>query len=180
MKGLTEEAVAARSQRIHRVRQRMDELGVDALLLSHGADLPWLTGYQAMPLERLTMLALPVTGDPVLVVPRSGGAWVATADTLFSLLPWSDSEDPVERVVSLLTASGRNPVFPLSGHFRPGLGYDPFVSPALAAGGTVAGSVGGDCAHPRRQGQGEQEVLRAAGAAADRVAAFLQSGISRW
>ncbi len=36
----------------------MDELGVDALLLSHGADLPWLTGYRAMPLERLTMLVV--------------------------------------------------------------------------------------------------------------------------
>ena len=46
-----------------RVRARMDELGVDALLLSLGADLPWLTGYTAMPLERLTMLVLPADGD---------------------------------------------------------------------------------------------------------------------
>jgi hypothetical protein len=29
----------------------MRELEVDALLLSLGADLPWLTGYEAMPLE---------------------------------------------------------------------------------------------------------------------------------
>jgi hypothetical protein len=36
-----------------------DELGVDVLLLSVGADLPYLTGYEAMPLERLTMLVLP-------------------------------------------------------------------------------------------------------------------------
>ena len=34
-------------------------MGVDALLLSLGADLPWLTGYEAMPLERITMLVLP-------------------------------------------------------------------------------------------------------------------------
>ena len=43
--------------------------GVDALLLSHGADLPWLTGYRAMPLERLTVLVLPREGEAVLVVP---------------------------------------------------------------------------------------------------------------
>ena len=43
-----------------RVRDRMAELDVDALLLSLGADLPWLTGYEAMPLERLTMLVVPV------------------------------------------------------------------------------------------------------------------------
>ena len=29
------------------------------MLLSLGADLPWLTGYTAMPLERLTMLVVP-------------------------------------------------------------------------------------------------------------------------
>ncbi|MET0421985.1 MAG: aminopeptidase P family N-terminal domain-containing protein, partial [Acidimicrobiia bacterium] len=39
------------AQRITRARQRMAELGVDALLLSTGADLPYLTGYEAMPLE---------------------------------------------------------------------------------------------------------------------------------
>src|SRR6185436_2609940 len=45
--------------RVLRTRERMDELGVDVVLLSVGADLPYLTGYEAMPLERLTMLVLP-------------------------------------------------------------------------------------------------------------------------
>ncbi len=45
--------------RLARARQRMDEVGIDVLLLSTGADLPYLTGYEAMPLERLTMLVLP-------------------------------------------------------------------------------------------------------------------------
>ena len=48
----------------------MAELGVDVLLLSVGPDLPYLTGYEAMPLERLTMLVLPRDGDATLVVPR--------------------------------------------------------------------------------------------------------------
>ena len=56
-----------RQARMDRVREQMDRLGVDALLLSHGADLPWLTGYRAMPLERLTMLVLRPEGEPVLV-----------------------------------------------------------------------------------------------------------------
>ena len=34
----------------------MRELGVDVLLVSVGPDLPYLTGYEAMPLERLTRL----------------------------------------------------------------------------------------------------------------------------
>jgi Xaa-Pro aminopeptidase len=49
--------------RIARVRARMAELEVDTLLLSVGPDLPYLTGYEAMPLERLTMLVLPRRGD---------------------------------------------------------------------------------------------------------------------
>ena len=52
-----------RRQRLDRVRAAMASHGVDALLLSLGADLPWLTGYQAMPLERLTMLVLPVDAE---------------------------------------------------------------------------------------------------------------------
>src|SRR5215210_2540867 len=58
------------AERMERVRARMADLGVEALLLSLGADLPWLTGYEAMPLERLTMLALPADGHATLVVPR--------------------------------------------------------------------------------------------------------------
>ena len=46
--------------RIARVRAAMDEQGVDALMVSVGHDLPYLTGYLAMPLERLTMLVVPV------------------------------------------------------------------------------------------------------------------------
>ena len=54
-------------------RERMDELGVDVLLLSVGPDLPYLTGYEAMPLERLTMLVLPRDGDAAArrAAPRS-------------------------------------------------------------------------------------------------------------
>ena len=43
--------------------------GIDALLLSVGSDLPYLIGYEAMPLERLTMLVLDQTSAR-LVVPR--------------------------------------------------------------------------------------------------------------
>ena len=58
------------ADRAARVRARMAELGVDVVLLSVGPDLPYLTGYEAMPLERLTMLVLPMEGDATLVVPR--------------------------------------------------------------------------------------------------------------
>jgi len=44
--------------------------GLDALLLTPGPDLRYVTGYDAHQLERLTCLAVPVSGEPFLVVPR--------------------------------------------------------------------------------------------------------------
>src|ERR1700674_5704627 len=80
----------------------MADLGLDALLLSVGADLPWLTGYTAMPLERLTMLVLPAEGEAVMVVPRLEAPRVEEDPEVFSLRPWQETEDPVAIVASLL------------------------------------------------------------------------------
>jgi Xaa-Pro aminopeptidase len=52
----------------------MEERGVDTLLLSVGADLPYFCGYEAMPLERLTMLVVPREGEATLVVPSAESA----------------------------------------------------------------------------------------------------------
>lgn len=42
------------SRRLARVRAEMKSRNVDALVVSVGFDLPYLVGYHAMPLERLT------------------------------------------------------------------------------------------------------------------------------
>jgi len=89
-------------QRVERARERMDELGVDVLLLSVGADLPYLTGYEAMPLERLTMLVLPREGDARLVVPRLEAPRVVARPDLFEIVPWEETEDPIELVAELI------------------------------------------------------------------------------
>ena len=47
----------------------MVEEGVDAVVLSIGADLPYFTGYEAMDSERPTVLIVSTTGIPVLVIP---------------------------------------------------------------------------------------------------------------
>jgi Xaa-Pro aminopeptidase len=84
----------------------MASAGVDALLVSLGADLPWLTGYWAMPLERLTMLVVPPAGSeaPTLVVPELEAPRVTPVPGVFSLRPWGETEDPVVIVASLVRA----------------------------------------------------------------------------
>ena len=58
------------ASRIGRVRTAMATAGLDALIVTPSADLRYLTGYDARPLERLTALVLAGTGDPLLVVPE--------------------------------------------------------------------------------------------------------------
>ncbi|MFN2607066.1 MAG: M24 family metallopeptidase [Acidimicrobiales bacterium] len=96
------DADAARRARWAHTRERMADLGVDALLLSLGADLPWLTGYTAMPLERLTCLVLPVDGEATLVVPRLEEPRVAPRPELFAIAPWDETDDPVAAVADLV------------------------------------------------------------------------------
>lgn len=57
------------ASRIQRARTAMSSAGLDALIVTPSADLRYLTGYDARPLERLTALVLPAADEPVLVVP---------------------------------------------------------------------------------------------------------------
>lgn len=80
------------------------EAGVDALLITPGPDLEYLTGYHAIALERLTCLIVPAEGDPVLVAP---GLEVpaAKASPLGALgIPvngWAETDDPYALVATL-------------------------------------------------------------------------------
>jgi Xaa-Pro aminopeptidase len=94
--------------RVERVRARMEALGLDVLLLSAGPDLPYLTGYDAVPLERLTMLVLPRQGAARLVVPRLEAPRVRVVDELFDVVPWDETDDPIGLVARLVGASARH------------------------------------------------------------------------
>ncbi len=92
----------ARGGRFSHVRDRMRQMELDVLLLSLGADLPWLTGYEAMPLERLTMLVLPVDDHATLVVPELEAPRVAHDPRLFEMRPWAEHERAGEIVAGLV------------------------------------------------------------------------------
>ncbi|HUP18282.1 MAG TPA: Xaa-Pro peptidase family protein [Acidimicrobiia bacterium] len=86
-------------ERIIRLRRTMERHEVDGLLLSSGADLPYFTAYEAMPLERLTMLVVPLTTDPTLVVPELEAPRVKPGP--FEIRPWAETEDPIDIVGDL-------------------------------------------------------------------------------
>ncbi len=100
--------IADLGKRIARARERMNELDIEVLLLSVGADLPYLTGYEAMPLERLTMFVLPATGDAHLVVPRLEAPRVTPQPDLFDIVPWEETDDPIRLVAKLVGPATRS------------------------------------------------------------------------
>ncbi|MGQ0521257.1 MAG: M24 family metallopeptidase [Actinomycetota bacterium] len=160
----------SRTARIEGVRARMGQLGVDALLLSLGADLPWLTGYQAMPLERLTMLVLPRAGEATLVVPRLEAPRVVPDPDAFELRPWDETEDPVAIVAGLL--GGRRS---LAVSDRTWATFVLALQASLPGASWLAASTVTGPLRAVKDG-GEVAALRRAAAAADRVAAALVAG----
>ena len=160
----------ARAARLARVRDRMREMEVDALLLSLGADLPWLTGYEAMPLERLTMLVLPVDDQATLVVPELEASRVDHDPRLFSMRAWAEHEHPTEVVAALV---GRRTRLAVSDRCWASHLLELERSMPRADWRSAREVVG-----PLRAVKDAHEVavLRAAGAAADAVAAALLGG----
>jgi Xaa-Pro aminopeptidase len=157
-------------ERADRVRARLAELGVDAVLLSVGPDLPYLTGYEAMPLERLTMLVLPSAGEATLVVPRLEAPRVVERADVFALRAWDETDDPVAIVAGLVGSAGT-----LAIGDRTWARFLVDLQHALPAARFTRGS---EVVGPlrARKDPAEVEALRRAGGAADRVAAELQRG----
>ena len=164
------DSVLARRDRIERVRAAMVAAGVDVLVLSLGADLPWLSGYEAMPLERPTALVLPKDDEATLFVPELEAPRVRRDDAAFSLRPWKESEDAEALIAAKVGAAAR---VGISDRAWAGLLLglqDSLPNAKFQRASRVTG--------PIRAVKDASEIaaLEAAGAAADRVAEALLGG----
>jgi Xaa-Pro aminopeptidase len=93
--------------RVHAARAVADELDVDVVVVTPGSDLRYLTGYHAHAMERLTALAVPRTGEPLLVVPRLEAPMVdaSPAGALgLELIAWDETDDPFALLAGEVTA----------------------------------------------------------------------------
>ncbi len=96
-----------RLKRLDAVQVAMDQNGIDALVLTIGADMPWLCGYEAMPLERITALVVPKGSKPTLVVPKLEAPRVRYFEGSFDIKPWCESEDPFRIIAELFGRSAK-------------------------------------------------------------------------
>ena len=148
----------------------MGEQGTDLMLLSVGADLPYFCGYEAMPLERLTMLVVPRDAAATLVVPRLEAPRVTERPEVFSVRPWDETEDPVAVVADLAGPVATAAVGDQM--------WARFLVELIGAMPAVSWRRASQITAPIRSVKDAEEIarLRAAGAAVDRIAARLQSG----
>ncbi len=97
------------ARRLAQARSAARDQGLAALLVSPGPDLRYLTGYQAVPLERLTCLVVRSDGDPVLVAPalEEAAALASPVGALgLDVVTWQETEDPYTVVAALLAGAG--------------------------------------------------------------------------
>ena len=174
------------SGRLARARAEMERVGIGALLVGPSADLRYLTGYDALPLERLTLLVVPVAGEPVLVVPELERARAedSGAGNAARIVAFAETDDPYRTVRDALP----------DGDGRLAVGdrmWAAFVLDLQEAypGRAMVRSSGVTRALRMRKDDEELDALRRAAAAADAVAAGLagekmtgrtEREVSRW
>jgi Xaa-Pro aminopeptidase len=171
-------------ERLAAARREASRAGLDALLVGVGADLRYLTGYEAMPLERLTMLVLPSmdTAPVTLIAPRlevtPARGCAAARSGAVEIATWEETQDPMALVASRLASATR-------GH------ADEVAAVAVSDGLRAAFVLGLQRVLPSarfsltsavlralrmRKDPDEVALLRAAGAAADRVVLQIAGG----
>lgn len=158
--------------RIDRLRRAMVEQRVDVVLVSVGLDMPYLIGYQAMPLERLTMLIVPLEGRATLVIPRLEAPRVNMMPSVFDVVAWDETEDPVRITADIVRRHKPSNIAvgdQMWARFLVEL-LPMMVDVRYSRAVDVMGSL------RMRKDVAEIEALHAAGAAVDRIAAQLQSG----
>jgi Xaa-Pro aminopeptidase len=98
-----------RSARIARAAETAASRGVGAVLVTPGADLVYLSGYDPLPLERLTALVVRGGGDPVLIVPELERALAEHSGLgeLAEIASWGETEDPYALARELVGGAGR-------------------------------------------------------------------------
>ncbi|WP_329130051.1 Xaa-Pro peptidase family protein [Streptomyces sp. NBC_01476] len=155
------------SERVALARRAAGKAGLDALLVAPGADLRYLTGYHALPLERLTCLVVPAEADPFLVVPalEKAAAEASPAGALgIEITGFGETDDAYELIARRLPPNTR--LFAVDNHM--------WAEKLLAFQAALPGAqavLAGDVLSGLRMRKTPAEVaaLRRAGAAIDRV-----------
>jgi Xaa-Pro aminopeptidase len=169
-------------ERLRAARELASSAGVEAILVGVGAHLRYLAGYPAMPLERLTMLVIPASGELALVVPRLEAAPArlcpAAASGDLPVVTWEEGDDAYELVARLVRGTAAATT---GAERRIAISDDLAARHLLPLQGYLVGSTFTIASGLLRElrmikDPDEVELLRLAAHAADRVVAQIASG----
>ena len=91
------------SDRVASVASRLAKTDHDVIFVTPGADLRYLTGYDALPLERLTCLAVRSDGQSWMIVPtleKPSALAHGVPEIGIELLDWQETQDPYSLLLS--------------------------------------------------------------------------------
>jgi Xaa-Pro aminopeptidase len=155
------------TERLARVQEATARSGLGAVVLTPGPDLRYVTGYDAIQLERLTCLVVPAADEPFLVVPRLElpAAQASPAGRLgLEMIAWGETDDPFALVAGRLPGDvSRVGVADRMWAVMALRLRDALPGAEQVAAGTVLREL------RMRKSPAEIEALREAGAAIDRV-----------
>ena len=98
----TESATAPYGQRMEAAKRHLRDGAGDALVLFPSNNLRYTTGFDESPGERHLFLVIPADGDPVFFAPELYETQLREGTAVEDLRTWTDSDDPVDLLRSLL------------------------------------------------------------------------------
>ncbi|MGZ0745632.1 M24 family metallopeptidase [Haloparvum sp. AD34] len=90
------------AQRIETAKRRLRDGAGDAIVLFPSNNLLYTTGFDESPGERHLFLVIPADGDPVFFAPALYETQLREETAVADLRTWTDSDDPVDRLRTLL------------------------------------------------------------------------------
>ncbi len=93
--------------RLKRTQDEMARQDVDFLFVTPSSDLTYMLGYPAHSSERLTLLGVPKSGEPFVVVPVLESIRLSERSDVVDIHPWEETESPTALVARLVEGAGK-------------------------------------------------------------------------
>lgn len=85
-------------RRLRELRERMEQRGLDAALITTPENICYLTGFESQGHFAFQALIVPIEGEPIMVPRRLEDSGVQARTWVAISCPYEESEDPVEKV----------------------------------------------------------------------------------
>lgn len=94
------------TERMEKVKSRLQELGLQGVILFPSPNLYYLTGFHTFPGERLLISILPVEGEPFFFAPKLYESQIRQDTEVAEIITWTDEENAYDKLRVLMERKG--------------------------------------------------------------------------